>query len=474
MLPAALLRFAALYLLLSACTPLDGRAAPADAARADVLADAPPDASPTPDVAPDVPRPPTDAPACPRGEAAAVDARFALTLASDSPGAPTNGATARVARLDPMGRILIAGLCVRCTAADRSVAAVWRVDAATLRHDTSFGGAGVAADPAPARAVDQWSAVTSDALGRVYLAGTAASGSSTTAVVARLLPDGRDDPTFGTAGQLRLSRGTLSSLPVIAVPTAIHRDADGLVVTLIDQHTWFGPATRAWALRIDDGGRLDASFGDRGIQEIDDVHGCFDLAREGGDYVLACASLTDRPALRRLGANGRPVAWASGAPAEAQAAPARFFVRTLARDGVGRWVVVGSVSATYNGSSAPVAAVRFLPDGSHDRAYGVGGVTVFLGPSQSFGYTYASTSRLGCDDRLLFGAAYSALPVVGFVDAAGTPLEAVGDFGNLLLPQRAGAAAVVVAAIVPVPGSQDVVVVVTHAPAATTVHRLAL
>lgn len=468
--PSALLRGAALCLLPFACTPLDGRA-PADAARVD----APADAAPPPDVPADAPPQPTsDAPACPRGEAASVDARFSLTLASDTHGEPTNGATARAAHLDPMGRILIAGHCYRCSAADRVTAAVWRVDAATLRHDTTFGGAGVAADPAPARAVDQWNAVTADALGRVYVAGFATSGSSNAAIVARLLPDGRSDPDFGAMGQLRIGRALVPTLSAVAVATAIHHDDDGAVVTVIDQYPWVGPATRAWALRVTDRGRLDETFGAGGVQEIEDVHGCSDLARDGADYVLACASLTDRPALRRLGANGRPAAWASGASAEAQAAPARFMVRTLARDSVGRWVVAGPISATYSDSNSPVAAVRFLPDGSHDRTYGTNGFTVFLGPRQTFGYSYASASRLGCGDQLLFGASYGVVPVVGFIDTAGTPREAVGDNGNLLLPIRTGAQAAAVQAIVPVPGSQDVVVVVTHYPGATTLHRLAL
>ena len=100
-------------------------------------------------------------------------------------------------------------------------------------------------------------------------------------------------------------------------------------------------------------------------------------------------------------------------------------------------MVVGPVSASYNDVHAAVAAVRFLPDGSHDRTYGTAGVTVFLGPRQTFGYSFASASRLGCDDRLLFGGSYNAQPVVGFLDAQGRPLEAVGDYGNLLLPPRA-------------------------------------
>lgn len=471
--PSAL-RYAALCILPLTCTPLDGRP-PADAARSDVqtdAADAPADAPPR-DASHTDALAVGDAPACPRAALPSVNTRYNLTLASDTPGDATRAATARAAHVDPMGRILIAGFCQGCTTADRITAAVWRVDAATLRLDTSFGAAGVAADPSPARTVDQWNAVTSDAQGRVYVAGFSSQAPGRAAVVARLLADGRGDPDFGDAGHVRLTRALAPSLADALVATAIYHDGDGTVVALIDQHPWVASATRAWVVRLDDAGALDATFGDGGVREIADANGCFDIARDG-DYVFACTSARERPALLRLDRVGSPVAWARGAVAEAASAPARFAVRTLARDSVGRWVVVGPVSASYDDTSALVAAVRFLPDGSHDRTYGLNGVTFFPGPRQSFGYSFASSSRVGCEDRLLVGANYNARLVMGLLDAEGAPIEAIGEYGGLSLPVRAGTVTALVEAIVPVPGTQDVVVVVTHSPSAITLHRVGL
>ncbi len=461
------LRAAALCLLPVACTPLDGR--PARDAAPDVAPDAAtPDAASDVAVDADVAAPAHDAPPCPRGAAAAVDPRYALTLASGTPGAPTHTATARGAAVDAKGSILVAGTCSHCAPSVTGVtAAVWRVSPA-LVHDLSFGTMGVAVAPS-ARPVQQWNAVTTDAPGRIYLGGQVPPEAVRAAVVARLLPDGSFDPGFGVGGQVRVERSQFAA----AIVVALYHDDDGTVAVVIDQYPWQRWPSRAWALRVGDGA-LDLTFGDRGVREIDDVHGCFDLARDGTDYVFACTSLADRPSLRRLDAAGRAAAWATGAPAEAADAPARFAVRTLARDSHGRWVVSGPVSAAFNDAHAPVAAVRFLPDGSPDRAYGLGGTAVFLGPRQTFGYTFAPASRLGCEDRLLVGGDYNHQPAVGVLDARGRPFEALGKFGNLLLPLRAGTTAAAVEAIVPVPGSQDVVVVTSHSPPAVTLHRLNL
>ena len=452
---------AVLVLLPLACTPLDGRP-PRDAS-----ADAPASDA-APDVAADA-GPVHDAPPCPRGATAAVDPRYALTLASDTPGAPTHNAIARAAAVDAKGAILVAGTCTHCApSVTGATAAVWRA-APALVHDLSFGTMGVAVAPS-ARPIQQWNAVTTDAPGRIYLGGQVPPESIRAAVVARLLPDGSFDPEFGVGGQVRVERSQFAA----AIVVALLHDDDGTVAVVIDQYPWQRWPSRAWALRLGDGGALDVTFGDRGVREIDDVHGCFDLARDGTDYVFACTSPADRPALRRLDAAGRVAAWASGAPAEAADAPARFAVRTLARDSLGRWVVAGPVTAAFNDAHSSVAAVRFLPDGSHDRAYGLGGTAVFLGPRQTFGYTFAPASRLGCEDRLLFGGDYTQLAVVGVLDARGRPLDALGDFGSLSLPLRGGTVAAAVEAIVPLPGSQDVVVVTSHTPVAVTLHRLNL
>lgn len=455
---------AALCLLPLACTPLDGRP-PRDASPDAPASDASPDVAADADVA----APAHDAPPCPRGAAAAVDPRYALTLASDTPGAPTHTATARAAAVDAKGSILVAGTCSRCApSVAGTTAAVWRVSS-VLVHDLSFGAMGVAVAPS-ARPIEQWNAVTTDAPGRIYLGGQVPPDAVRAAVVARLLPDGSFDPAFGVGGQVRVERSQFAA----AIVVALLHDDDGAVAVVIDQYPWQRWPSRAWALRLGDGGALDVTFGDRGVREIDDVHGCFDLARDGADYVFACTSLAGRPALRRLDAAGRAAGWATGAPAEAVDAPARFAVRTLARDSLGRWVVSGPVSAVFNDAHAPVAAVRFLPDGSPDRAYGLGGTAVFLGPRQTFGYSFAPASRLGCEDRLLVGGDYNYQPAVGVLDARGRPFEALGKFGNLLLPLRAGTTAVAVEAIVPLPGSQDVVVVTSHTPSAVTLHRINL
>ena len=153
-------------------------------------------------------------------------------------------------------------------------------------------------------------------------AGTVGAPVPPTASFARLLPDGRLDPAFGTGGIATFALGT--ELVGSAYPQQLAARADGSVLLLMSERT-LGPApsvTRLVLFGVAPDGRADPAFnGGQPLRMQPTNHSRFDLFE----------------------ANGSPL------------------------------VVARSESWCCSGAATPLAAWRFRADGTPDPSFGSGG-----------------------------------------------------------------------------------------------------
>lgn len=444
------------------CTELSGRA-PVDAAAVDASAV---DAS-----AVDVAQLGDGASRCAQGSKVSVTR--ATHWGTATPGGMFSMPSARAGWVDAAGRLVVAGQCVGC-GAERLVAsrlAVWRFDAATLALDPSFGAGGAFLDAdASRRMFSEALGVISGGDGRLLVFGhDSAMGNNNRAVLLRLNADGTLDPSFAEGGRLALPRTVFGSPRPVVAFAGLH-DARGTVLLVNDGGHWAYQSQSAWAVRVDDTGALDASFGIGGVVALSSSAGCFDLAAQGEGYVLACITLSLQPQLVRLDGRGQRAPWPMGEAGVATQAPQRFEVRSLDRDSRGRWLVAGAWSPIYNDIASVGMAVRFSAEGAPDRGYGADGLATAFGPRCSFAYGFRDLATLTCDDRLVFGGNIDAEPTAQVFNADGRALSALGDQGIVRLAptgERATANAVV-----PIGGTNDLVVIASAQPETFSLYRL--
>ena len=412
-----------------------------------------------------------DASRCPRRDSVTVarSAQFGATASGDAVSNPA----VRGGFVDHEGRVVVVGNCLRCgpEAFNGSRLAAWRFRWDTLALDDAFGAGGVALDASPAsRAFSEAIGGFVDGAGRLVLFGhESPAGNNNQALVVRLRSDGALDPTWADHGRFVLTRARLGSARGVVAFAAAY-DARGAVVLVNDGGHWAAESQRAWAVRLTDAGALDEGFGEGGVADITGAVGCFDVALDGEVYVLACMSPNLRPRLLRLDGAGRVIPWPGGARAEAEQAPRRFEVRSLARDPVGRWVVTGAATTFYSDASSSAVAVRFAADGTPDRTFGADGVAAILGPRSTFAYGFHNLTALSCEERLLVGGNVGAIPVVSVLDGRGQMLAEVGMLGSVALREAPGLATV--HAVLRREGTDDVVAVVSHGSSALSLHRL--
>ncbi len=441
--------------LCAACSSLDGRSqgdASFDGSDARV------DASQSPDrVTPDDRVPPTsDASTCPRGMSPVIDSRAFGVVVEPAPH-PISSAILRSATIDAQGRVYGLGYIEYPPGSRRARASAWRFRAMSLSLDETWGNGGIAMDSDASVTISYWLAGTIDSAGRLIVAGATGDDVQASTMVARYDENGRLDTTFGASGRTLVPPSRLpGSVPAVR-PFGIHHDADGTTIAAGDGSPSSGPSRRGIALRFGPDGALEDSFGAGGAFTASTLHGCFDVERDGDEYVFACISEDDRPALLRLDARGVPVSTfgAEGVSIHVMA-PRGFQTRALERDSAGRWLVGGAVSPFYDDLSSPPAAVRFLADGTPDMTWGDRGVAIAPGVRQSFAYTFAQPFRVTCDDRFMFGASVGFLSLIGGFDRDGRRLTSFGDDGYLRGPTRPGTY-VVVNALLAVPGGNDLV-----------------
>ena len=256
--------------------------------------------------------------------------------------------------------------------------------------DPSFGGDGrVQSDFGDTRA--EVRALLIDAQGRILAVGTTISfdGIGSAVALARFMPDGTPDPSFGQGGRVETRLG-LSG----AADATIARDGDIVVV---------GSAQRTGALlptviRYLPDGSLDPAFGDGGVREV----------RAGGFSAF----------------------------------------RAVALDGTGRIVALGDTDSP--GSKAGrFTAIRLLPSGANDRAFGRNGRTRILrrSPASGADVVFAGAGRMllagSCSCRTRRGGGRRAL-VVAELRRDGGPAKRFGGRGIVrITPSRAEASSIV-------------------------------
>jgi uncharacterized delta-60 repeat protein len=271
--------------------------------------------------------------------------------------------------VQPDGKILLAGF------SDTSVLK----DIAVARYlpdgklDTTFHGAGfttfnVGSGNAMARAM----AVQDD--GKIVIAGTSDNGAneaSSEIFLVRLSDTGDPDPSFGTAGRLVLP---LAGRTGIAYDLQLTADGDILVAGTAGG----SDSLQAMVARVDQQGRLDGTFGNKGTVLIDRdyetaAHSLVVLS--DNSILLAGYSKQEEVAglsLFRLNADGA-VDGSFGAGGEVRVAvqEGEAIVYDMVAQADGRVVVVGSFD---NGRYREVLLGRFLANGQADASFGTAGL----------------------------------------------------------------------------------------------------
>ncbi|MFO0628871.1 MAG: hypothetical protein U0325_25070 [Polyangiales bacterium] len=466
--------FAATLALL-ACSPLTGRTvsdggldvAVADAGDArdarvgtDVGDDRP--------VAPrDVASAPSDAPRCPLGEGTVLDPRINVTLRDMGPGSAFASHAISHVVTDDDDNLYLVGTCRGCATTTSLEAAVWRLTA-DGRLDAQFGVGGIALEGGSPSSI--WYGATLDGERRLIAVGQRARG---VPGLARFTPDGRPDASVNAAWlralPLRALGGTELQLFGVAV------DPAGVVAVGGNGSVSDRPSNAAVAVRVTTAGALDPNFANGGALLRGDLHGCYDVVRDGDAWVLGCISSEDRPALLRINARGGVEPWGSGAMlATHDAAPRGFQLRALQRDSAGRWIAVGAIARVYNDTASPPAAVRFGADGTPDLRYGVEGVATLLGARQTFAYSFASSAWVGCEDRLLLGLALGAQTGVAVFDRDGRLMPSVGDEG-VIFTNNPPAVVGITISLVPTRARDALTVLTAYGgPAFSMLHRMRL
>jgi uncharacterized delta-60 repeat protein len=231
------------------------------------------------------------------------------------------------------------------------------------RPDPSFGSAGLALTDFDAATNDAVNALMLLADGRILAAGAAGNAVG----LARYRPDGELDPTFGPGhnGVVTTGRGLVNGLALGAEP-------GGRLLVAGQAGTPGGPFDFGTA-RYSPDGVLDPSFGDHGVVRTDlgstGEWAAGVASGPGGTVVVAGASGSAFALLRYL-PDGR-LDPSFGIDGVSKAGPDLGGAHAMVQLADGRLVLVGEELV---GDSREVALARYRPDGVLDPAFGTGGV----------------------------------------------------------------------------------------------------
>jgi uncharacterized delta-60 repeat protein len=260
--------------------------------------------------------------------------------------------------VQPDGRIVVAG--TTSSGASTAYALIRYLPDGQL--DDGFGSGGLVVTDFDATTDDVASALVLLPDGRIVAAGR--SGDSF--ALARYRPDGQLDPSFGTAGLVTTRQGLIAGL-------AARLDPARRIVLAGQGGTPGGPYDLAVARYLPDG-KLDPTFGDRGVVRRDlgpsGEWASSLVLQPDGAVVLAGTSGSTFALLRYL-ADGRPDP-AFGTAGVVTAGPAIGSARAVVSDPAGRLVVAGERLVVD--SQRQVAVARYGPTGTLDPAFAPGGL----------------------------------------------------------------------------------------------------
>ncbi|HLA64006.1 MAG TPA: T9SS type A sorting domain-containing protein, partial [Rhodothermales bacterium] len=271
--------------------------------------------------------------------------------------------------LQPDGKIVVVGT-TTYTNGKRNVTVVRYLPDGAL--DPSFGDAGRVTVSFSGSTEGRGVLLQPD--GRIVVSGGGTAGTMGPFLLARLLPDGTPDLTFGPGGQ-RTPLGGTTAADLALLP-------DGRIVAA-------GTSSNAFAVvRLQESGITDASFGSGGVARIpgffsgDSTVNGVAVDAEGRVVVAGCASGESGRTvyLTRFKADGTPDPSFDGRGAVDPAAATSDCAYGVAVQPDGRVVVAGWGTA---GSSRRIAVARFLTNGTLDPSFGSGGRLFFLPVGQT-------------------------------------------------------------------------------------------
>jgi eukaryotic-like serine/threonine-protein kinase len=177
-------------------------------------------------------------------------------------------------------------------------------------YDESFGNQGKMLVPPQPGFTAQWSWIGLQPDGRIVTLLRSVMGNTEKCTLARRLPNGHQDSTFGEAGSVALEKvlGWLTSDPLITRDAMTIQSDGSIVVAIVQDH-----ATRFALLRLSPEGRFDPSFGDQGrvLTEFKGKGTIHRLAMQPDGKIVAagCVERDHQPpvvSIYRFHGDGRP------------------------------------------------------------------------------------------------------------------------------------------------------------------------
>jgi len=270
--------------------------------------------------------------------------------------------------------------------------------------------------------------------GKIIVCGegvTVGNSSQANPYVYRMNPDGSFDTSFGDGGSTRIEADYFEK-PCSSI--VLQADGEVVAATLnrIDDSD-----TETHLVRLDVDGRKDLGFGTGGVVSFNFSVGVDDglsaiAVQADGKIVIGFATLPNGFGIMRLhadgsvdssfGANGR---LSIDFPANAGSRPN---VRDVLIDSQGRVLLGGSIAPIAGGFNQFVA-VRALPNGRIDTAFGRSGVATVGFDSEAFVYV----TVLQPNGRILMGGGTDDMVVARLLDN-GSIDTSFGDGGTKIVP----------------------------------------
>ena len=257
--------------------------------------------------------------------------------------------------------------------------------------------------------------------GKIIAIGTAVPNSNDVGV-ARFLPDGQPDTSFGGSGAVAVDIENTE----FAYGSALQADGKILIAAMTHLDTTY----KAVLLRLQSNGALDPSFGIGGIHELYFPGGAayfYDCTVQPDGYIVACGMVGNEMLLHRVDPSGTPD-------------PAFGIMGTVRAQYNGLPTTAESVALQPNGQivvcGAPGVVARFDPDGTQDLlGFGTNGWADL--PGDVTPHHFADVI-LQPDGRILVAGGPSLLPpdtllvIRSMTD--GTPDTSFGSDGSVALP----------------------------------------
>lgn len=338
-------------------------------------------------------------PACTSAESGAF--RGLLTGVQHSPALTPFGLHLKAVATDEQGRAYLAGAANGCVTRGQFSAAVYRFKS-SFERDPTFNADGHQCLDVDRHLASQYSAATTDARGRVLLAGSITEPSGLNfGLVVRLDEQGQLDATFADRGVLRFRPTLLAGAANDVVFYRIAVAGDGIVAAGSTRDP-FDRGSAGVIAKFTADGALDTSFGDGGSVWVAEVDGFFAMRVDEEGLMLGATALGDNAVtIARYDLRGARRASFGENGVARHSRGRNTYVRSLGVDGAGRIYAVGGRAGTYNDLASIVSAVRFDREGHPDLSYGVDGVVSLPDYVFSIAYQRQDAAWVRCDGSML-------------------------------------------------------------------------